>query len=287
MNWILLSLLTAFCEASKDIFSKKGLMNTNVYIVAWAYRLYSLPFLLPILLIIDIPEIQDNFWPALILGGGLNVLTTILYTKSISHSDLSISVPMVAFTPLFLLLTSPIIVGEFPKPMGFLGVLLIVIGSYFLNLKEAKHGFTAPFKSLIREKGPRYMLMVAFIWSITSNIDKIGIKASSALFWAVSVNIFIAIAMIPIIVIKSRGYLNQTVIQYRALLPIGLFSAATLVFQMLAINLSLVAYVISIKRTSAILVVLAGYWIFKEKSTGYRLLGASIMVLGVMCISLF
>jgi len=56
---------------------------------------------------------------------------------------------------------------------------------------------------------------------------------------------------------------------------------------MLAINMTLVAYVISIKRTSAIIVVLAGFWFFKEKNTGYRLLGASIMVAGVLCISLF
>jgi len=208
MNWIALSLLTAFCEASKDIFSKKGLRDANVYIIAWAYRLYALPFLIPLLWFIDIPKIQQGFWLALILGGGLNVLTTILYTKSISYSDLSVSVPMVAFTPLFLLLTSPIILGEFPKFMGLVGVLLIVIGSYFLNIKEIKNGFWAPLKSLLKEKGSRYMLMVAFIWSITSNLDKMGIQGSSSIFWAISVNVFIAIAMIPIVILKSVTFIH-------------------------------------------------------------------------------
>jgi drug/metabolite transporter (DMT)-like permease len=287
MNWLFLSFLTAICEASKDIFSKRSLLSSDVYIVAWVYRLFAIPFLLPIFWFIEIPTILPNFWWAILIGGGLNVLTTILYTKAIFHSDLSASVPMVAFTPLFLLITSPIIVGEFPKFMGLVGVILIVLGSYILHVKEIKNGLLSPFKALVKEKGPRYMLGVAFIWSVTSNIDKVGIMSSSSLFWAVSVNAFIALAMLPIVFIKSNRNLQQIRTNFRTLIPIGFFSAATLIFQMMAIELALVAYVISIKRTSAILVVIAGYWIFREKGVSYRLVAASIMVVGVLSISVF
>lgn len=287
MNWLLLSFITAICEASKDIFSKNSLTKSDVYIVAWAYRLYALPFLIPLYWVTKIPDVMPQFWWALVIGGGLNVLTTILYTKAIKYSDLSASVPMVAFTPLFLLLTSPIIVGEFPRAMGIVGVLLIVLGSYLLNLRQAISGFFSPFKAIVKEKGPRYMLMVAFIWSITSNIDKVGVKSSSPMFWAVTVNVFIALAMVPVVMSKSKRNLAQIINNSKSLIPIGFFSAATLIFQMMAIELAMVAYVISIKRTSAIIVVIASYWIFKEKSMGYRLLGASVMVAGVMLISFF
>lgn len=285
MNWLLFSFFTAICEASKDIFSKKGLAKVDVYIVAWASRLYSIPFLLPVFFIVDIPDIKPSFWVALCIGGGLNVVTTILYMKSISSSELSLSVPLIAFTPLFLLLTSPLIIGEFPSIMGIFGVVLIVIGSYFLNLKQTKGDLLAPFKLLMTQKGPRYMLIVAFIWSISSNFDKMGVMASSPLIWAVSINLFIALAMMPLVLFKSSANLGQLSKNFWNLLPIGLFSAATLIFQMLAINIALVAYVISIKRTSAILVVLAGYFIFKEKSAGYRLVGTVIMVAGIFLIS--
>jgi len=287
MSWLILSVLTAVSEAAKDIFSKKSLRSSNAYLVAWAYRLYSLPFLLPLLFIIEIPVLTANFWLAMVVGGGLNVITTILYMKALSHSDISLTVPMVAFTPLFLLVTSPVIVGEFPTFAGFVGVILIVLGSYFLNIKEIKKGFWAPFRSLVYEKGPRYMLLVAFIWSITSNFDKMGVKASSPLFWAVSVNVFIALAMTPIVLLRVRRNAPEMVTRWRKYLPIGLLGAATLIFQMLAINITLVAYVISIKRTSAVLVVLAGYWFFKEKGTASRLVGSLIMLAGVLLISIF
>jgi uncharacterized membrane protein len=171
MGWLLYAFLTAICEAAKDIFSKIGLKTNNVYIVAWAYRLYSLPFLLPLFFFIDFPQLSLKYWMALFVGGSLNVLTSILYMKAIKHADLSVSVPLVSFTPLFLLFTSPLIVGEFPSQVGALGIVAIVLGSYLLNYNQKRKGLWAPFKALVSEKGPRYMLLVAFIWSITSNID--------------------------------------------------------------------------------------------------------------------
>ena len=287
MTWIFLSILTAISEAAKDVFSKKRLRSSNAYMVAWSYRLFSLPFLLPLLFFIDIPEISTEFWFALFLSGGLNVVTTILYMKAISQSDLSLTVPMVAFTPLFLLVTSPIIVGEFPNLAGVLGVVLIVVGSYFLNIKEVQKGLLAPFKSLVSQKGPRYMLLVAFIWSLSSNFDKMGVNASSPLFWAITVNVFIAFAMMPVVLYKVRRQSLDLITNWEKYLPIGMLGAATLIFQMLAINLTLVAYVISIKRTSAVLVVIAGSLFFKEKGTTYRLVGSLIMIAGVVLISLF
>jgi uncharacterized membrane protein len=56
---------------------------------------------------------------------------------------------------------------------------------------------------------------------------------------------------------------------------------------MQAVSLTLVAYVISIKRTSVLMSVGFGHFIFKEKGIQERSLGAAIMILGVAIISLF
>jgi uncharacterized membrane protein len=175
MNWFFIALMAAFFESLKDVFSKKSLKNTNEYLVALSLSLFALPFLLPLLFFIEIPILGNNFWWALIIGGILNTIATILFIKSINCSDLSLTIPLIAFTPLFLLFTSPLILGEFPTLTGFIGVILIVIGAYELNIKKQKQGYLEPLKALFKDKGPRLMLLVAFIWSITSNIDKIGV----------------------------------------------------------------------------------------------------------------
>lgn len=286
MHWIIYSFLTALFEALKDVLGKKSLEKCNEYIVAWALRLFALPFLLPLLFFTKKIVLGSGFWPALLAGGILNLITTVLYMKAIKASDLSVTVPMVTFTPLFLLLTSPVIVGEFPPLIGILGILLIVFGSYLLHLKEKQKGILAPFKAIITEKGPRLMLVVAFTWSITSNIDKVGIQNSSVVLWAVAIHIFIIIAMVPLVWLTSRTSTHQLVKYRNVLVSMGLINALKYFFQLAALQFTLVVYVISIKRTSAILCVIFGALIFKEKGLKERLTGSVIMVLGVLLITL-
>jgi uncharacterized membrane protein len=278
--------LTAFFESIKDLFSKRGLHAVDEYIASFSFKFFALPFLLPLVFIFGIPHLGSNFWIALIIDGVLNVFTIILYMRAIKVSDLSITVPLVAFTPLFLLITSPLILGEFPAPLGVVGVLLIVFGSYLLNITKISEGLLGPFKALLRKKGPKLMLFVAFLFSITSTIDKIGVQNSSPIFWAFSINLFVMLAIIPLIFLKSDHDFSSIKTDFKILFPIGFFSALTIIFQMIAISLTLVAYVISIKRVSVVFGVLWGRFVFKEKKVKERLAGTSVMVLGVALITL-
>ena len=287
MLWFIFAFLTALFEATKDVLSKKSLKDIDEYVVAWSLPCFALPFLLPILLFTEIPPLGERFWLALVTGGTLYAFTLVLYMKAIKTSDLSITVPMLTFTPLFLLITSPLMVGEFPGIFGLIGIFLIVTGSYLLNINKKSQGYFAPFKALLKEKGPRLMLVVAFIWSITANIDKIGLQNSSPLFWVIAVDIYVALLMLPLCTFRRNRKTAQIRANWRALLTLGLFGGLTAVCQMTAISLTLVAYVISIKRTSAIGGVLFGYLIFKEKGIRARLVGAIVMVFGVLFITLF
>lgn len=286
MIWLLFSFLTALFRSLEDVFSKHNLKTIDEYVISWSLRSFSLLFLIPVLFFIDMPSLGNKFWLALLISGSLNAITTVLYIKAIKHSDLSVTAPMITFTPLFLLITSPLILKEFPSILGLIGVLLIVLGAYTLNIQKRHAEYLEPFKALLKEKGPRLMLLVAFMWSITSNFDKMGVQNSSAIFWVMSINLFITLAIFPIMLYRSRDSLKQIKTRYKMLMPIGLFSALGLIFQMIAINLTLVAYVISVKRISTIISVLFGHFIFKEEGIKERLLGVVIMVLGVLLITL-
>lgn len=286
MAGVLLALFSAFFESLKDVTSKKVLKNVDEYVAAFSLRFFALPTLLLVLYLVKIPTIQEGFWGALLLSGSLNFLTTILYMKAIKASDLSLTIPLVNFTPLFLLATSPFMLGEFPKTLGIAGVLTIVAGAYLLNVGERRKSLFAPLKALLREKGPRLMLLVAFIWSISSNTQKIGVMSSSPAFYALAENIFLSLLLLPLMLYKSPQSMRTIRNEIKFLFPIGFFSALVLTFQMIAIQLILVAYVISIKRMSTLLSVSFGHFLFKEKDVGKRLLGAAVMVLGVVLIAL-
>lgn len=286
MSWIIFASLTALFESLKDVASKQGLTRLDEYIVAWSMIFFTLPLMVPLLGVIDIPEIGKSFLWALVAGGSLNVISMLLYIKALKFADLSLAVPLVTFTPLFLLVTSPIIVDEMPKLVDGIGIFLIVIGSYILNLKHSQKSYFAPFQALLKEKGAQLMLLVAFIWSLSSTIDKVGVQNSSPTFWAISNYIYIAIGMLPIMLYKSRNSLQQIVQNLPTLAPIGFLQGLVVLCQMQAISLTLVAHVISIKRMSALLSVIWGHFIFKEQGLKERAAGATVMIMGVLFITL-
>ena len=287
MIWLAFAILTAFFESLKDVSSKRSLRNLDVYIVAWVANIFAVIFLIPLLLIAGIPTIDAQFWIALFIGGSLNVVSFTLYIRAIQIADLSLTVPLVTLTPLFLLFTSPLIVHENPTVADAIGILLIVVGSYVLNLRERQHGYFAPLKVLFRNKGSRFMLMVAFLWSITSNFDKIGVVHSSPLFWSTSLYAYLTLGMFPIALFNSRRKFNQILPNLKPLALIGFFHAIAITFQMIAVTYTLVTQVIAIKRMSALISVLFGHFMFHEKGLQERLTGAAIMVLGVIVMTLF
>lgn len=286
MGWVSLAFLTAIFRSLADVFSKIGLQRADLYVVSWSIRAFSLPVLLPVLFFIEIPSVDLDFWMALIVGSGLNVLTTILYMQAIKDSDLSLTVPMVSFTPVFLLITSPLMLGEFPNLLGLLGVLFVVGGSYLLQIQKARIDPLGPFKALFREKGPRLMLLNAAIWSITANVDKHGIQHSSPFFWVVVTHTAITIGLLPIMLIRSSHRVHELRTQFGALFPIGLVTSIALICQMAALTMTLVVHVIAIKRISTVLSVIWGAALFKEEGFGHRIGGVLIMLLGVFLITL-
>jgi uncharacterized membrane protein len=283
--WFLFSFISAFSESLKDVFSKKSLQNVDEYIAAIAIRIFALPVFIGVTFFTGIPELKPMFWMVLGISAVGNTIATIVFMKAIKLSDLSVSIPLIAFTPLFMIFTSPIMIGESYGALGILGIVFIVLGAYFLNMQKLSDNIWAPFKALYTEKGPRLMFLLAFIWSITSNIDKVGIVNSSPVFWSLAVNFCMVLLMIPVILKFSKKPSNQIVKNIRPLIAIGVFNGISSVFHMLAILTAQVAFVISIKRISGLFGVLFGYLFFKERNLRNRLLGAFVMIIGVIIIA--
>lgn len=284
MLWLILAFGAALFNSLSDIFRKKSVHVAPPVLVAWAWPTFGLIFLLPVLFF-GVPELDRYFWIALVVSGSINTVAFSLYVKALQDTDLSLALPLLTFTPLFLLITSPLILGEIPHVLGLFGVLLIVIGSYVLSIRELKYGYFAPFAALLKRKGSRYMLLVAFLWSISLNFDKMGVQHSSPLFWGLAITVFLVFTL-TLLVLRSDVSFKQSKPCLHLFFFMGLFYALTMFVQNYALTLVLVSYVISIKRLSVLFGVLWGKLIFHEVGFRERLLGAVIMLAGAVLITL-
>lgn len=278
---------TAFSEALKDIFSKATLIHVDEYLAAFSMHLVISILLGPVVWMTGVEDLSNRFLLALFTSSVIQLSVILLYMKAIKRAELSVTVPLVTLTPLFMLLSSPILIGQFPNTAGLGGIFLIVAGTYLLNMENSRKGFFAPFKNLIYHQSSRYMLFVAFLWSITANIDKIGVEETSPVFWAFSKDFLILLYLIPIVWIKSKSPLRQLRSRWLSLLGIGVFRTTSVLTQMFAIQFILVAYVIAIKRSSALLIILYAFFVLHEKKNfKTRLLAVLIISLGLVFIAI-
>lgn len=286
MTWVALMISAAFLQAVKDAFLKRAMNDVDVLTATWSYCLVTSVLLAGLLPGTGFPVTGARFWWLALVSGVFGGLNLVLYITAVRASDLSITLPMLALSPLFMLLTSPVMIGEFPDPAGLGGIMLIVAGSYTLNIRRLSHGVFAPFQALLDNKGARLMLLVSFLWSLFANVDRMGIDVSAPIPWVFSTYFATTLFLTPLVLWRTVRPLAQIRRHPGKIAAAGLCEAVSLAFQMYALTMTLVPYVIAVKRLSAVFGVLIGAFVFKEQGLSERLFGAALMVAGVFFIAL-
>ncbi|MDT8273753.1 MAG: DMT family transporter, partial [Desulfomonilia bacterium] len=208
------------------------------------------------------------------------------YMRAIRNSPLSLTLPFLAFTPIFIIATGAVVLGETLTSTGILGIVLIVIGSYFLNLSKIQTSVLEPFTAIFKEPGSRLMLLVSFLYSLTSIIGKLGVIHSSPAFFGITYFMGLAVVMTLFLPFVPRARISALRSNPGAGIALGSVIAVMIFSHMLAISLIQAAYMIALKRTSLLFGVLYGAVMFKEERIAQRLVGASIMVAGVLVIGI-
>lgn len=285
-NWVILALISAFSLATSDALTKKALNDTDELIVAIFRLVFSLPILVLVLMNIPRPELNFYFYLAFFFSIPLEITAMIFYVKALKVSPMSLTLPFLSLTPVFLIFNSFLILNERISLQGFAGIMFIAIGGYILNLKEVRKGIFEPIKSIKREKGSIYMIMVAFIYSITSSFGKMAIENSSPLYFGTTYFFVLTICFLPIVLKCSssdiRVFINSG--RVKGLILPGIFYSIMIITHMLAMDIAKVSYMISVKRLSVIISVVYGFLIFKEKDIVQRLSGTLLMFIGFVLI---
>lgn len=283
---ILLALGVAFVQGIRSVYQRKNSLNTDEFITAWSSRVFGIPIIAAVLLYEGLPSVEIDFLLILIPQSLVISFTSILIAKAYKKSEASLVTPIFALSPILVIGTSFVILREIPSIEGLAGVLLIAIGTYFLKIEDVE-SFTQPFKNLLRERGVQLIFLVVLIYSVTANTDKIGVEMTSPVLWSLSVYLLSSIFMFPVMVRKSPEWKKDIKHNWKPLALLGGLGGISVILQMTAFELTLVTYVVAIKRLSIPLTVIISYFLLDEKeSFRYRIIGSTIMVLGAILINI-
>jgi drug/metabolite transporter (DMT)-like permease len=153
MTWFLLSLAAALGVATADALTKRYFSDLTPYRMGVVRILAIAPWMILTLFFLPSVAPDQTFWLAIAAALPLEVLAFFLYMRALKLSPLSLSLPFLAFTPVFMILTGRFILDETITAGGALGIGLIVAGAYVLNLSKMKTGLLGPLRAVIHEPG--------------------------------------------------------------------------------------------------------------------------------------
>lgn len=286
MLWFSYAVLSALAMAGRDVSLKAMFKDEKPLQIAACELLWSLPVFIAATLFTPVPELKDGFWPIFLLTLPIEVVAYLLYMYAIRLSPLTLTVPFLAFTPVFMILTGWLLLGETINHWGGLGIMAVVAGSYILHLEKGRAGWWGPLASFFRERGSWFMFLVAFLYSLAAVLGKKAMLHSAPLFFTYLYSaVFNALMLAGLLgcgAAHARPLLRER--KRGSWLALLLLTSAT--FHGLSIALTAAVYMVAVKRTSILFGVLGGWLVLKEENRGWRGLGSLCMFGGVLLITL-
>ncbi|MBK1717718.1 DMT family transporter [Thiocystis violacea] len=287
MSWIVLSLVCAFSLASADAATKAWLRDLSATELLVAR--FCIPGLLMTPLLAGLPplgEIPLAFWGWIAVLVPLELAAMWLYMAAIRDHPLSLTLPYLAFTPVFVIAVAWIVLGEQVSARGALGILLVVAGAWLLNSTHTHardwRGWVAPFAAIVHEPGSRMMLGVAAIYAVTATLGKGAMRYLPPETFGAFYFALLGLTVLVLIVLPRPRMLIKLARRPWAVLTVGGLLGLMVFTHFLAIQAVEVAYMIAVKRVSLLFGILYGALLFRERDMAARLPAGVIMVSGVV-----
>jgi drug/metabolite transporter (DMT)-like permease len=286
MTWFTLALACALSLSSADAASKYFFRKAPALDLLAARIVAAAVLLMPLVLSQPLPRVPPVFWGWLAVLMPLELLAMFLYLRAIRDYPLHLTLPFLAFTPVFNVITGYAVLRESIASSGMAGILLVVVGAYLLNLKRQQNwrSWFAPLSAFVAEPGARLMLTVAAIYSITSVGGKAAMGYMTPRIFGPLYFVIIGSALFTGMLIVRPSSLAVLYRRPGASLLLGLLMAVMVVTHFLGVARVEVAYFISVKRTSLLFGMAYGAVLFGERDFIRHFLSGTLMVAGVALI---
>ncbi|MFM7464472.1 MAG: EamA family transporter [Cyanobium sp.] len=281
MIWPVLALFTACCQSGQDLLARRLLKRSGLTsrLVMGVGCLVAALVAMPLAFLAGSTPHWPDLLQALVATALVNGVAFWAYGRALHRGELSLVVPLLNLSPLVLLISAWLMLGETPGPSCVAGMVLIVLGALRLG---ATGGETS--RGLLGPPGARWMLLVAMLWGIGAGIDKVGVRASSSLAWVVGLNMVVGLPLTCSALVAGEGRTLALPSNRGILLLFGVIGALGMAVQMEAVQRTAVVNVIAIKRLSTLFSAAAGGMFLGEPRPDLRLPAVALMLAGAVLI---
>jgi len=287
MTWFILSLSAAFFSSSLSAWLKKHFSDLSHFELAICPLFYSIPPLFITYLMIPKPEIEREYWYSLALLIPFQTVGFFCQMIAIHIAPLSLTMPFLAFTPAFVMITGAVFLNETLNAWGILGIIAIIAGAYILHIDLKDRRMLTTISSMFKNFGSLIMLVAAFCYGFASVFGKKAILCTSALYMGMHFFILFNGVMTLLLICCGKIRINILLKRYPKGLIAGLAMFGDILSHCLGVSIAKVAYFVSVKRMNILISIVYAGLFFHEDNLLIRSIGATFMVMGAMIILVF
>ncbi len=178
--------------------------------------------------------------------------------------------------------------GESVALPAVIGIILIIVGIFIVSWWGRFRKILTQPSVLLRDEGVRYAILTGLAITLYSLVDKVGVDHIQPFLYMYMINVGTAIGLSPYIAFK---YGMTTVLREWQSNAWTILTASLLVFLayglvLTAFSFSQVSYVAPAREVGIVFGVLLGVLVLKERFGQGRLLGSTLIVLGLTLIAL-
>lgn len=288
--WFWLALASSILGAIEVILSKRILHKVSSSVLAWSTFTLSIPPLFVLALKDGIPTLNLIFYIGVFGSSLAFVFAKTIGNRSLKQNLISKIMPLAAFSGVFTYIFGLILLSESIRLIPVLGLISVVLGSYILNVDQAKEDFLKPFKIVFATKTSVFFLIAVMLGSLTAVLDKLGLNNTtpkSPVFILLIEQIIMSLMLMPYLLRnKSKTWINEIKNNFIGLFIISIVFLITGLVVFYAYTDGPVALIIGVKRLQIFFILLMGYLFFKDKPTKHIWVATAIMILGVLMIRL-
>lgn len=291
MEWYWLALISALLSAIAAVMQKKVLGNISALKFTVIVSTFIALFSTVLISYLNFSAASSASIIILFLKSIINATAFLCIMTALKNLEISRSLPLLAASPMVVALLAFIFLGEALTLPEVLGMLLIVGGTYVLELKK-NETITVPFRVFIDSKYHRLILLALGLMSVSAVIDKLLLgkyKLPPLTFLIIQNYFFLIIFFIywRFHKMKNKKEILFSGIPRSVLTLIMIIAVVTIGYrwtQIESTKLAPVGLVISLKRLSVLFAVIIGAKLFKEENYLRKVLATSLIVAGALMI---
>ncbi len=278
-----LLLLAAVMHAGWNLLVKRA--DEKQIFMWWAMVIGTLCFA-PLLLLSQ--PLPVRVWPYILGSAAFEALYYLALTRAYSLGDFSLVYPLArGCAPAFLLLWTTLFLGEHPRPMGYLGLALLILGLIIVGSSALWAQRDKAAIKTVSIKAILIALAVACCISIYTTIDGAAVQFAPSTPYNVCIIGLSAIFTAPGVLLYygKRSVVAELRVNWRPILVVGIATLLTYQLVLYAYARSPVNYAGSVREISVVFAALAGWLWLGEKFGPLRITGSAIIFTGILVIA--